>query len=70
MPVIYHDFSLEVFLSEEPAATPWAPVLSEDPIEMGIHELSLRSIGRIKTHHLRVSALHTHRSIPIVSGPK
>jgi hypothetical protein len=56
VPVIYHDFSLEVFLSEEAAGTPWEPVATEDPVEMGVHELSLRAFGRVKMHHLWVSA--------------
>ena len=54
VPVIYHDFSLEVFLSEEVAAVPWSAVAVEEPIEMGIHQLTLRSISRVKMHHLRV----------------
>ena len=55
VPVIYHDFSLEVFLSEDTAAVPWEPTAaSEEPLEMGLHQLTLRAMGRVKKHHLRV----------------
>jgi hypothetical protein len=57
VPVIHHDFSLEVLLSEDPASVPPSAVQGtalESPVDMGVHQLSLRAIGRVKLHHLRV----------------
>ena len=46
VPVIYHDFELEVQLAEQLAAT-------MEAFKLGVHQLRWRALNRVRKHHLR-----------------